>query len=304
MAARVYRHEEIAAVPRGWRVRTLVRGAHRIRVAYPPGPRRKGTGKPISILHPRGENPSCRVNPVELVIMGTNPTPNPGYFSERFSGGSYVVVVWANDPAKGPFYVQPYVNYGDTSVSRLGKYKTLQTARKKAKAWLDAQVRRSSNPSAEGLFEEFHGAAPTGVTTYQEPHVDGTLTELGDLLELKVLRPRGYKWGSIDFTGSGVKLASNAKGTQIYLIGGDQSIPQGTLTYLGADNSKDLVDLGEALYIAYRTKKAIAGHISSGYEHDFGEDTGRRPQVSYDRLAKRILFSGGEYTIEAPGIIN
>ncbi len=49
-----YRHEDIAAVPRGWRVRTVTppgSGA-RVRIAYPPGPRRKGAGRVISILHP------------------------------------------------------------------------------------------------------------------------------------------------------------------------------------------------------------------------------------------------------------
>lgn len=49
-----FRHEDVSAVPRGWRVRTITEpSGHRVRLAFPPGPRRKGAGKLISILHPK-----------------------------------------------------------------------------------------------------------------------------------------------------------------------------------------------------------------------------------------------------------
>ncbi|MEK7767311.1 MAG: hypothetical protein AAB368_13860, partial [bacterium] len=50
------RHEEISAVPPGWRVRTVTRGGHRVRLAFPSGRRVRGAGRVISILHPAGEN--------------------------------------------------------------------------------------------------------------------------------------------------------------------------------------------------------------------------------------------------------
>jgi hypothetical protein len=59
---RKFRHQDIAAVPRGWKVRTVKEKGHDIRIAYPPGPRRKGAGRLISILHPvseRNPGPSC-----------------------------------------------------------------------------------------------------------------------------------------------------------------------------------------------------------------------------------------------------
>lgn len=66
-----FRVEHVARKPRGWRVRTRLQGAHRIRIAFPPGPRRKGAGEVVEILHPKGErNPDCKVNPAELVIFG------------------------------------------------------------------------------------------------------------------------------------------------------------------------------------------------------------------------------------------
>jgi hypothetical protein len=52
-----YRVEHVATVPRGWRVRTRMMSTHMLRIAFPPGSRRKGTGKVIEILHPVNENP-------------------------------------------------------------------------------------------------------------------------------------------------------------------------------------------------------------------------------------------------------
>jgi hypothetical protein len=52
-------------------------GRHELRIAFPPGPRRTGSGKLLEILHPKGErNPECEIagkNPAELIIFG-----NPG----------------------------------------------------------------------------------------------------------------------------------------------------------------------------------------------------------------------------------
>lgn len=68
-----FKVEHVAAVPRGYKVRTVVRKAHRVRIAYPPGRRIRGSGKVVEVLHPVGEN-SCRLpNPMELVVMA-----NPG----------------------------------------------------------------------------------------------------------------------------------------------------------------------------------------------------------------------------------
>lgn len=76
-----FRHEDIASVPAGWKVRTVTTsGGHRVRVAFPPGRRVKGSGRLVSILHPlAGSNPCgnpCTLrstNPQELMVMGANP---------------------------------------------------------------------------------------------------------------------------------------------------------------------------------------------------------------------------------------
>lgn len=73
-----YRTEHIATKPRGWKVRSKMMRDHVIVLAFPPGPRRKGSGRLLEILHPAGENPACRMkNSPELVIFG-----NP----ERYAG--------------------------------------------------------------------------------------------------------------------------------------------------------------------------------------------------------------------------
>lgn len=72
-----YKVEHLAETPRGYKVRSVTRGSHVVRVAFPPGARKKGSGKVVEILHPKTEaNPSCIVshqaknNPSELLIFG------------------------------------------------------------------------------------------------------------------------------------------------------------------------------------------------------------------------------------------
>jgi hypothetical protein len=80
MSAAAMRTEHVQQTPRGWRVRTIVPGPqskHEVRIAFPPGRRRKASGRVVEILHPAEErNPKCdiskkaRTNPGELLIFG------------------------------------------------------------------------------------------------------------------------------------------------------------------------------------------------------------------------------------------
>lgn len=72
-----YRVEHVDERPRGWRVRTKLSGSHVLRVGFPPGPRRRGSGRLLEVLHPRTENnPTCPVtarakaNPESLIVFG------------------------------------------------------------------------------------------------------------------------------------------------------------------------------------------------------------------------------------------
>ena len=64
-----FRHEDVATVPRGHRVRTVTTPTgHKVRIAFPPGPRRTGAGKLVSILHPQTEVNPCGKNPMQELV--------------------------------------------------------------------------------------------------------------------------------------------------------------------------------------------------------------------------------------------
>lgn len=160
---------------------------------------------------------------------------------------------------------------------------------------------------ASQMCEDFRGEPCEHIDHIEEPSPRPmTLAELGTLVELSVKRPVGWKWGKFDFTGRGVRLAANGAGSQLYLVGGNQKISRGELTHLGVDNSKDIIDLGECMSIAYRANKAHVNGIASDYEHKFGDRTGARPRLTYDRRGPqpRIHFAGGEYIAKIEGIDN
>jgi hypothetical protein len=55
-----FRHQDISVPPRGTKVRTVKAGKHLLRMAFPKGARKRGSGQLVSILHPLKEkNPSC-----------------------------------------------------------------------------------------------------------------------------------------------------------------------------------------------------------------------------------------------------
>jgi hypothetical protein len=238
-----FRIEHVSTVPHGYKVRTVRRAGHQVRIAFPPGRRVKGSGTLVEVLHPVHENPCRLPNPSELVVMMANPHNGSG----------------------------------------------------------------SQLEGATEVCEGFRGAPCDHVETYQEPEPQPrTLGQLGTLVELRVKRPTGWKWGELDFKGQSIQMGGNAGARQIYFVGGNQKISRGQLTDLGVDNSKELIDLGDAMYIAYRQKKAQVDNIMSTYEHNFGEETGVRPRLIYDRRGPepRLFLAGGEYTITPEGIHN
>lgn len=73
-----YIRQSVMKAPNGMRVRSLRRGAHVLRVAFPKGAKKGATGNLVSIIHPHRENPNLckmRKNPgLELVVLGANPS--------------------------------------------------------------------------------------------------------------------------------------------------------------------------------------------------------------------------------------
>jgi len=172
----------------------------------------------------------------------------------------------------------------------------------------------SAEQAAE-LYEDFHGKPSREYITADEPHMPrGDYVKLGDLVGLTI-KPHGggqvqvLQWfkGSYDIENYGAKLlpltkapmlVSSTEG-KLYFVGGEQDLDSDDLEEFGGGP-----ELGEARVIRYRTRKAADDLELIDYVHTFGEDSGVHPKVLYDTQAKRLLLEGGNYKIEAPGIID
>ncbi len=200
--------------------------------------------------------------------------------------------------------------------------------------------RRNPAVDADKLSEKFHGRPATPPRRVVEQlHVHKHLMEIGDLVRLVVDTPTG-KVVVLNFNTSDprkiVRLATSERdpktnklvGKQLYLRGGDQEV---NLKALGMDSPlwiRDLMELGRFHRfkkgdpplivdgkrvkgsITYRTRKGMDDFKLVDYWHKAGEETERtlgdaaRSLVLYDYPNKKIMFGGGNYRIEAPGIIN
>jgi hypothetical protein len=69
-------------------------------------------------------------------------------------------------------------------------------------------------------------------------------------------------------------------------------------------DGKDLVDLGDVYLVEYFTQKRFDKFEPIGYFHHFGEKTGVRPRLIYDRVHKLLSLAGGEYFVTPRGIEN
>jgi hypothetical protein len=383
MAAAAYKHEELQKVPRGYRVRSVKRGTHVVRIAFPPGRRKKGSGKVIEILHPKSEtNPSCIVsnqaknNPGELLIFG-NPSSAAAKRATRDRAArirgarlnpkrelsvpekhqlriardtlrmpdAMVGVMGGPDKAKAreiirrltgktpkenPLKRRDFDALLDPKAQKMfGKSYGSLPDEQKRKVWravwphwrrmLSKEQKKHSNHStrkrarnqsearaAVRLFEKFHGRDPKEIA---EKHVSAAMrkdyTALGDLEYLRVLTPLGQT-AQFNFEDDGVKLASSPDGKQLYCIGGNQNLA----SCLSADSlEKDFIALGACVQVQYLARKVHANFEPTSYYHKFGEKTGARPQLAYDKLKRQIFFVGGEYFIDtkqgvSPGIEN
>ena len=174
---------------------------------------------------------------------------------------------------------------------------------------------RKSNPAAgaDEMTERFHGRPVQElIEVEEEVHYHEHLAELGVLTKLKVKAPDGAIVILSDFKdaeGNGALLCSNEDGSQLYIRGGDQSVP---LSEFEIDQPHDKEDLGSVVRIWYHTVKDHLGEEGGDatYFHDFGEEDAadgykpRRPRLMYSVRDERLSFSGGAYRVEREGIVN
>ena len=320
--------QHVARTPAGWHVRTVKAGEHRVRVAFPPGRREKGSGIPVEILHPRRENPLCK-NPAELLLMGANPLPAGASKRElqRAARERAARIRGARLGNPSPYdrlSVQDRLAFGRMG---LGKAQ-LRTAGDIAKARAELrQVNRLRNrlpngsatlpsldaPQAEHareLFGAFHETPSERYTDCDEPHIPaGNYTDLGKLIALRVKPEGGGQVQEVSFPRKNIGVICNASGRQIYFSGEGQQLGDAELRIF--TGSKDnLVELGPCRSIVYEAAKwheAVPASVRGSkveWEHTFGEDGGYPPRLFYDRRKERLLLEGGTYHVEGAGIVN
>jgi hypothetical protein len=61
------------------------------------------------------------------------------------------------------------------------------------------------------------------------------------------------------------------------------------------------VKLGKLISVAYETHK---GGEHATWEHEFGEEGGRKPDLVMDAKTKRLHIVGGDYDVKPEGIID
>lgn len=163
------------------------------------------------------------------------------------------------------------------------------------------------NGNGEQLYDGFHQEPADKILAYDRTsEQDGLPTRtvmLGDFDELVIDTSAGPL--KIDSQKYHTKLASNVGGTQLYCVGGQQNLNH----YLAEDGllrpgATAPVRLGTAREITYRARKQMDGANYNWYVHEFGEETGKRPEIWYDPQRQRIEFRGGDYTVEDRGIVN
>lgn len=201
----------------------------------------------------------------------------------------------------------------DESVEDFAERKgiTIVNPRGKAKKKLRVNpLRRKRNgeiEDAQKMFKKFHGRNSTTIEEVQVRQKDRrTMSGLGVLMFLRtdltqewMGKGTGLKFSEEDK----VILASDPQGNQLYFLGGNQDVT-GILSKHHVDGYKDLIYLGECDHIIYTTDKDFDNFEEKDYQHEFGEVSGERPKLIFDRLNQQLYLVGGAYEVKREGIVN
>jgi len=67
---------------------------------------------------------------------------------------------------------------------------------------------------------------------------------------------------------------------------------------------RSLVKLGQLEAVVYSTRKGHGRNAFAHWEHEFGEEGGRKPTLAMDPSNKRLHIVGGDYKVEDRGIVD
>ena len=175
------------------------------------------------------------------------------------------------------------------------------------------RICRNPEEDAAQMYEKFHGKPSTGeVAVEEQVHEHEHLATLGVLINMVVATLSGFEAtiglpekeaAKLSFDEStadpdAMYLATNEEGTQLYIVGGDQSLDLSALKM--ADFERDDMVVGQLLELTYRTKKKFDAFKLVDYYHELGEETGDLPLLRYEPRSEHLYISGGKYQIKMP----
>jgi hypothetical protein len=156
--------------------------------------------------------------------------------------------------------------------------------------------RRNPESSAVAAYVDTHGKEPSVAIDVDTPiHYHKVIVGMGKLISIIFA---GGRVKEIKF-GKGTYLGFNEKRTQLFVVGGDQSV---NLRDFGIKTVHESEILGEVKEVVYFTEKLHLIEKDGGkgpYGHKFSSPL---PTLVYDTRNKLLSFSGGGYTIPAEGI--
>lgn len=206
-------------------------------------------------------------------------------------------------------------SYADVLV-RLGVVRTANPRRTESgsdydggslEQWIESRRggrRHNPEDTAAEMYETFHDKPSEEILEVGETvKFHSNLAVLGELVEFKIATLT-KKDAVVSFEDSGCLLCSNEKGTQLYVVGGDQTLDLAKLGFSGAKLDKDMITVGVLYELTYQTQKGFDKFKLTDYYHELGEETGFQPMLVYDKMNDFLLISGGEYRIKAEGICN
>jgi hypothetical protein len=167
--------------------------------------------------------------------------------------------------------------------------------------------------NARALYGKFHEKESERYTVRHEPHMPaGDYTDLGKLIALRV-KPTSTGQTAhvqeISFPHKNIRVVCDPDGSQIWFVGDGQQQDADDIKIFTAENGPRPY-LGLCRSIVYEATKwhpqlaESARGAKIEWEHEFGEEGGTCPAVSYDVRHQRLLLGKASYHVEGAGIVN
>lgn len=164
-------------------------------------------------------------------------------------------------------------------------------------------VRKNSGSTekASERYEYFHGQAPDAIHDVIEERIEQSVhSGIGRLIALEVYDHES-NLHEVNGFGKDCLLTQDLDGTQLFIVGGDQSLDPEDF---GIETNHLYEVLGAVKSVTYDTNKVHLGSEGgkAHYKHEFGDEGGVLPVLIYDTANEEMMLAGGSYSIPSQGI--